>query len=277
MLSCFRAAFCSAAGTGTWLCSALTASKPFPSVHVCSLQRWRFYYVWLCFFVFLPPLPPPPPQSHSQPRTRCTLGPEAQREREQPLSALCCAERKFLEVGCGSAPCQEPPQSVSEPHHVPMALSSQGQQWLQRSARHEEGTLQCPSGRVGMSSGSRCQRGTGVNGARGLVTTLLVLSRRGNSRKRNFGEAFCSAPHAELEGEGNDAAKRYGAPAPRWLRRSAYRRHRAAPDREMPHAMAALPRSAFLGNQKCTLNTACSRALYGLRGATASWSPGSLG
>lgn len=247
-------------------------------MHTGSFQRWKSHYIRLCFFFcfFFFAFPSPPPQSRSQPRTRCTLGPEVQREREQPLSALHCAERKFLEVGCGSAPCQEPPQSVSELHHVPMALSSQGQQSLRHNAQHEEGTLQCPSHWVGTSPGSQCQRGAGVIGTRSPVTMLLALSWRGNSRKRNFGEALCSALHAELEGEGNDAAKRYDAPAPRWLRRSAYRRHRAAPDREMPHVMVALPRSAFLGNQKCTLNTLHAHRLCMGRDATASWSPGSL-
>lgn len=42
---------------------------------------------------------------------------------------------------------------------------------------------------------------------------------------------------------------------PGWLRRSAYRRHGAAPDRKMPCSMRPLPGKGVLSNQKCTLNT----------------------
>lgn len=50
-------------------------------------------HVWLLLFFHPPPSSLP---RHSQPRTRCTLGPEMQRERDQPLSAPSYAEKKVL-------------------------------------------------------------------------------------------------------------------------------------------------------------------------------------
>lgn len=58
-----------------------------------------------CFFFYFFPSPPPSSLSLSRPSTRCSLGPETQRERDQPLSAPSCTEKKVLRSRSRTASC----------------------------------------------------------------------------------------------------------------------------------------------------------------------------
>lgn len=87
-------------------------SKPTPAMSPTSCMTPRVspsdtssvtqpHHVQLCFFFFSIP----PPSSLSRPSTRCSLGPETQRERDQPLSAPSCTEKKVLRSRSCTASC----------------------------------------------------------------------------------------------------------------------------------------------------------------------------